>query len=188
MLAIQPLDLLPPCSVTFRDYALAVLRAEQVANPADPQGYRAMMLDIFIKRGILTGSGPQALWRPGRCSIVCRSTSSTPSIHRGFARRRLSLSRRQSRQAAHSAQCGLIVSEIVRANKWTQIGRALPEQIIVQYICARSCCSRVNGSADSPVSGPRCCAAPPWCSTRTATRFIGPASLAARESATGKRR
>jgi hypothetical protein len=33
MLAIQPLDLLPPCAVTFRDYALAVLRAEQVANP-----------------------------------------------------------------------------------------------------------------------------------------------------------
>ena len=27
MLAIQPLDLLPPCAVTFRDYALAVLRS-----------------------------------------------------------------------------------------------------------------------------------------------------------------
>lgn len=35
MLAVQPLDLLPPCSATFRDYALAVLRAEQVANPLD---------------------------------------------------------------------------------------------------------------------------------------------------------
>src|SRR5262249_6727818 len=42
MLAIQPLDLLPPCAVTFRDYALAVLRSEQVANPTDPSGYRAL--------------------------------------------------------------------------------------------------------------------------------------------------
>src|SRR5262249_29378961 len=48
-MAIQPLDLLPPCSVTFRDYALAVLRSEQVANPTDPRGYRPMMLDIFVK-------------------------------------------------------------------------------------------------------------------------------------------
>ena len=54
MLAFQPLDLLPPCAVTFRDYALAVLRSEQVANPTDPSGYRALMLDCFIGRGVLT--------------------------------------------------------------------------------------------------------------------------------------
>ena len=52
-MAIQPLDLLPPVDVTFRDYALAVLRAEEIANPIDPDDYRGMMLDVFIKRGIL---------------------------------------------------------------------------------------------------------------------------------------
>ena len=52
-MAIQPLDLLPPVDVTFSDYALAVLRAEEIANPADPDDYRGMMLDVFIKRGIL---------------------------------------------------------------------------------------------------------------------------------------
>src|SRR5437868_2577024 len=48
MLAIQPLDFLPPCSVTFRDYALAVLRSEQINNPTDPTGYRRLMLKCFI--------------------------------------------------------------------------------------------------------------------------------------------
>jgi len=51
-------DLLPPCSATFRDYALAVLRAEQVANPTDPLGYRRMMLDIFVDAD-LDPEGPQ---------------------------------------------------------------------------------------------------------------------------------
>ncbi len=55
-MAIQPLDLLPPVDVTFRDYALAVLRAEEIANPTDPDDYRGMMLDVFIKRGILEAS------------------------------------------------------------------------------------------------------------------------------------
>ena len=56
-MAIQPLDLLPPVDVTFSDYALAVLRAEEIANPTDPDDYRGMMLDVFIKRGILDDVG-----------------------------------------------------------------------------------------------------------------------------------
>jgi hypothetical protein len=32
--AIQPLDLLPPVEVTFRDYALAVCRSQQLADPS----------------------------------------------------------------------------------------------------------------------------------------------------------
>jgi hypothetical protein len=35
-LAIQPLDLLPPVDVTFRDYAWAVLRADETTSPTDP--------------------------------------------------------------------------------------------------------------------------------------------------------
>ena len=52
-MALQPLDFLPPVDVTFRDYALAVLRAEQLSNPTDPHGYRKIMFDVFVKRGIL---------------------------------------------------------------------------------------------------------------------------------------
>ncbi len=36
---LRPLDLLPPVDVTFRDYAMAVLRAEELSNPEDLYGY-----------------------------------------------------------------------------------------------------------------------------------------------------
>jgi hypothetical protein len=51
--ALQPLDLLPPVDVTFKDYALAVLRCEEVTNPKDPYGYYQSMLDVFKSREIL---------------------------------------------------------------------------------------------------------------------------------------
>jgi len=51
--AIQPLDLLPPVDVTFRDYALAVLRWEELSNPTDPHNYYGMMLNVFVNRKIL---------------------------------------------------------------------------------------------------------------------------------------
>ena len=47
-MAIQPLDLLPPMDVTFKDYALAVLRAEDLSNPTDPHGYIELMLKAFL--------------------------------------------------------------------------------------------------------------------------------------------
>ena len=103
MLAIQPLDLLPPCAVTFRDYALAVLRAEYVANPTDPSGYRQLMIDCFIKRGILEEADRKKLMEP---APVFRRPAldvfHSVELDRSLARRRLPLSRRQSRQAVHS--------------------------------------------------------------------------------------
>src|SRR6185503_15824139 len=62
--AIQPLDLLPPVDVTFRDYALAVLRSEELSNPTDPYNYYEMMLNVFVKRGILTNKDKKALLAP----------------------------------------------------------------------------------------------------------------------------
>jgi len=53
-LAIQPLDLLPPVDVTFADYAVAVLQAEKIVNPTDPDGFREVLLDVFADRGILS--------------------------------------------------------------------------------------------------------------------------------------
>src|SRR4029453_13745435 len=38
---------------TFRDYVSAVLRSEQVSNPTDPNRYRELMIERFIKRGLL---------------------------------------------------------------------------------------------------------------------------------------
>lgn len=135
MLAIQPLDLLPPCCVTFRDYALAVLRAEQVANPTDPQGYRGMMLDIFVHRGILTEADREELLKPAPVFVrppldgfhsVDDIAASSGGAYRFLDDNRARL--------LIPLDVDLIVTEVVRAKKLTREGRALPDQIVVQYI------------------------------------------------------
>ena len=50
--ALQPLDLCPPCDIQFIDYAKAVIRNDILTNPVDEQGYRPLMLDVFHKRGL----------------------------------------------------------------------------------------------------------------------------------------
>jgi len=52
--ALQPLDLCPPCDIQFIDYAKAVIRNDILTNPVDEQGYRQAMLDIFHQRGLCT--------------------------------------------------------------------------------------------------------------------------------------
>ena len=135
MLAFQPLDLLPPCAVTFQDYALAVLRSEQVANPTDPSGYRALMLDCFIKRGVLTESDKAELLEPApvfqRPPLDVFHPVDAIAASRGGAYRFLDDNRAK---LLIPLNADLIVTEIVRASKLARDGRLLPEQIIVQYI------------------------------------------------------
>jgi hypothetical protein len=135
MLAIQPLDLLPPCGVTFRDYALAVLRAEQVANPTDPSGYRALMLDCFIARGVLAEADKVELLKPApvftRPSLAVFHPIDDIAASRGGAYRFLDDNRSN---LLIPPNADLVVSDIVRASKFARDGRALPEQIVLQYI------------------------------------------------------
>jgi hypothetical protein len=135
MLAFQPLDLLPPCALTFRDYALAVLRSEQVANPTDPSGYRALMLDCFIRRGILTEADRAELLKPvpvfQRPALDVFHPVDAIAASRGGAYRFLDDNRAK---LLIPPNADLIVTEIVRASKLARDGRSLPEQIIVQYI------------------------------------------------------
>ena len=135
MLAIQPLDLLPPCSVTFRDYALAVLRSEQVANPTDPSGYRELMVDCFVKRGILQEKDRKGLMEPAqvfrRPALDVFHPVDAIAASRGGAYRFLDDNRAKLFIPLNAE---IIVTEVVRANKLTREGRSLPEQIIVQYI------------------------------------------------------
>ena len=51
---MQALDLLPPIDVTFEDFAMAVLRADELANPIDPHGQRPLMRKAFVSKGILS--------------------------------------------------------------------------------------------------------------------------------------
>jgi len=134
-MAIQPLDLLPPCAASFRDYALAVLRAEEVANPTDPDGYRAAMFDVFVKRGILKRADRDELLSARRVFErrhfdVFHSVNSI-SASRGGAYLFLDDNRDK---LLIPPNADLIVTEITRANKLTTDARRLPDQIVVQYI------------------------------------------------------
>jgi hypothetical protein len=135
MLAIQPLDFLPPCAVTFRDYALAVLRSEQVANPTDPSGYRGLMIDCFIARGVLDESDRAVLLEPApvfkRSTLDVFHPVDAIAASRGGAYRFLDDNRAK---LLIPLNADLVVTEIVRANKFTRDGRPLPEQIVVQYV------------------------------------------------------
>jgi hypothetical protein len=63
-MAIQPLDLLPPADVTFRDYALAVCRSQRLADPIDPNDYYGMLIAVFRARGILSEDDEKDLKEP----------------------------------------------------------------------------------------------------------------------------
>ena len=171
MLAIQPLDLLPPCAVTFRDYALAVLRAEQVANPTDPSGYRQLMIDCFVKRGILkkpdreaadgAGAGVQA---PGARRLPLRRIRSRPRAAAPTAFSMTTAPNCSFRSAPISTSPRSCAPTSAPAT-----GCRCRSRPSCNISGARSWCSKAAGSAASPANAPRCCAARPWCSTRTAT-------------------
>lgn len=134
-MAIQPLDLLPPCDVTFRDYARAVLRSEQVANPTDPKGYRAMMLDVFVKRGILTADERRELLKPApvfrRPPLDVFHPVDAIAASRGGSYRFLDDNRAK---LFIPLNADIVVSDLIRARKFTTDRRSLPEQVILQYI------------------------------------------------------
>jgi len=121
--------------VTFRDYALAVLRTEQVANPADPKGYRAMAVDIFVKRGILPEEEKDELLEPvavfTRPQLDVVHPIESIAASRGGAYRFLDDNRRK---LLIPLNADLVVSDVVRARKRTIDGRSLPDQIVVRYI------------------------------------------------------
>jgi hypothetical protein len=133
-MAIQPLDLLPPVDVTFRDYALAVLRAEEIANPTDPDDYRGMMLDVFVKRGILTESDRTELRAPHhvfeRLDLDVFWDIHTLASSPAEAYRFLDDNRRK---LFIPANADLKIIDLCTARKLTRQARRLPEQILMQY-------------------------------------------------------
>ncbi len=136
--AIQPLDLLPPVDVTFRDYALAVLRAEELSNPTDPHDYYQMMLDVFVKRKILTKTERKELLAP-RYVYEAPDAPDLDVYHdiddisrsRATAYRFLDDNRNKLFIPANQ---DVIVADLYDANKRSNHAIRLPRQIILQYI------------------------------------------------------
>ena len=68
--ALQPLDLCPPCDIQFIDYAKAVIRNDILTNPVDEQGYRQVMLDVFHRRGLCTCAYESGKDLPEDCQFI----------------------------------------------------------------------------------------------------------------------
>lgn len=133
--ALQPLDLLPPVDATFRDYALCVLRAEELANPTDPYGYRNMMLKVFVDRKILTIADAKELSEPSYIyerlqldvfhdiNSIARSRASSYSFLN------------DNRDALFIPEnCDFFVADLYETEKLTREARRLPKQIVLEYL------------------------------------------------------
>ncbi len=132
---LQPLDLLAPVDVTFRDYALAVLRWEQISNPTDPNGYLPMMLEIFIKRGILKSRDRTDFLKTQYVFArpdwdVFHSVESIFSSS-AAAYRFLNDNREQMFIPAHQ---DVTIVDLYDAHKMTREGSRLPRQIVLEYL------------------------------------------------------
>lgn len=134
-MAIQPLDLLPPAEVTFRDYALAVIRAEELANPLDPYGYRRMLIKAFRARGILKKKDEDGLAEPrylySRPKLLVFHDIDQLSRSRAAAYRFLDDNRDE---LLIPAMQDIVVADLYDANKLTREGNRLPRQIVLEYI------------------------------------------------------
>jgi hypothetical protein len=134
-MAIQPLDFLPPVDVTFSDYALAVLRAEEIANPTDPDDYRGTMLDVFIKRGILDEPTVVELRKPHhifeRLDLDVFHDIATLSGSRADAYRFLDDNRRE---LFIPPNADVTVVDLSTAQKLTREVRRQPKQVLLQYV------------------------------------------------------
>lgn len=134
-MAIQPLDLLPPVDVTFRDYALAVLRMEQIANPSDPDNYRGMMIEIFHTREILDDADVTALQQPRQVfeRLVLDVFHDVEELSGSRAEAYRFLDDNRERLYI-PPDVDVVVSDLHVAQKLTRQARRLPKQIILQYI------------------------------------------------------
>lgn len=134
-MAIQPLDLLPPVEVTFRDYARAVCRAEQLSNPLDPHGYYDLLIDVFRQRGILSAEDEQELKQPQYLYDQLRL--SVPHAIDDIARSRATAYRfldDNREDLLIPANRDFFVADLYDANKLIRQGARMPRQIILEYV------------------------------------------------------
>lgn len=138
-MAVQPLDLLPPVDATFEDYVWAVLRAEQIVNPTDPDGYRNMMIEVFVERGLLTGAAAADLKKPttvfSRLNVAVFHDPLSIAASRANAYRFLDDNRRD---LFIPFAADVIVTDLSMAQKLTVSARRLPRQLLLQYIWRES--------------------------------------------------
>lgn len=133
-MTIQPLDLLPPAEVSFRDYALAVCRSQQLLEPLDPNGYYDILIDAFVGREILTDADAKALRTPrylyDRLRLAVSPDIGDIARSRAAAYRFLDDNRED---LLIPPGRDVFVADLYDARKRTRQNLPLPRQIVLQY-------------------------------------------------------
>ncbi len=135
--ALQPLDFLPPVDVTFRDYALAVLRAEQLSNPTDPYDFRKTMFDVFVKRGILDAAEEETLLKKDYLYNRNKPTiQHQQNIFEITRSRTTAFHFLDSNRVSFGIppQQDFTVTDLYECNKQTRQGDKLPRQHVLSYL------------------------------------------------------
>jgi hypothetical protein len=134
-MAIQPLDLLPPVEVTFRDYALAACRAQKLSDPIDPHAYYDILIDVFRKREIFSAEDELQLKQPqylqDRLRLSVPHSIDDISRSRAAAYRFLDDNREDLLIPANR---DFFIADLYDARKRARQGLPLPRQIIVEYV------------------------------------------------------
>ena len=145
--ALQPLDLCPPCDIHFLDYARAVLRNDILTNPVDEEGYRQDMLEAFHLRGLCTCPYQPGKNLPEECQFREALDESShrpkldlvhPDIERVSRSRTaayyyLSDNRRALRIPAHQ---DIVVVDLYDNAKMGVAAERLPREIVLEYLWA----------------------------------------------------
>lgn len=140
-IALQPLDICPPCDIQFLDYASAVLRNDELTNPVDSHGYRQIMLDVFHRRGLCPCSyepgndlPEECLFGPAfdffRLRLVYHDIGRV-SRSRTAAYYFLSDNREVLRIPAHQ---DVVVVDLYDNNKSGAAAVRLPREVVLEYL------------------------------------------------------
>ena len=134
-MAIQPYDLLPPVEVTFRDYAVAVCRAQKLSDPIDPRGYYDMLIEVFRNREILSAEDEVELKQTKYLHDRLRLTVPHPvddiSRSRAAAYRFLDDNREDLLIPANR---DFFISDLYDAKKSLRQNLQMPRQVILEYV------------------------------------------------------
>jgi hypothetical protein len=145
-LSVQPLDLLPPVDVTFHDYARAVCRAHQLANPIDPEDHFDKLLEVFEERKIFNAKDVKNLktdrYLYDRMRLSVSHDVDELSRSRAAAYRFLDDNREDLGIPAFQ---DFVIADLYDANKSDRQNAPLPRQIVLVYIWRE----------DVPLDGPQ---------------------------------
>ncbi|HSF83880.1 MAG TPA: hypothetical protein VLA49_21805 [Anaerolineales bacterium] len=139
--ALQPLDLCPPCDIQFIDYAKAVIRNDVLTNPVDSEGYRETMLEVFHQRKLCSCSYQKGQDLPWNCEFMeavfqPKLDFITHDIGR-VARSRtaayyfLNDNRNLLRIPEHQ---DIVIADLYDTNKLGALAERLPRQVVLEYV------------------------------------------------------